>query len=138
MSDDSLLVWLAVLALLIAQVVQWVLQWRAESQRRENLVQYKRDIDTLKQTVGALCSSAVGVDKRVNRLEQKGRDLEERQESIEQHGQHGQQGEPPYSDAIRMVQQGAGANELIEELGISRDAADLIIMLHGHKREPIN
>jgi hypothetical protein len=135
MSGDSTLVWIAILLLLTVLIAQLVLQFRAEFRRREDLAQYKRDIDTLKQTVGALCSSAVGVDKRVNRLEQQGRDLEERQESIEQHSQYG---DPPYSDAIRMVREGAGADELIEELGISRDAADLIIMMHGHKREPIN
>jgi len=133
MLNDSILVWISILALLILLIVQWVLQFRAESLRRENSAQQKRDIDTLKQTVGALCSSAVGVDKRVNRLERMGRDLEERQENIEHHSQ---QAEPPYSDAIRMVQEGAGADELIEELGISRDAADLIIMMHGIRRDP--
>jgi hypothetical protein len=85
--------------------------------------------------VGALCSSAVGVDKRVNRLERQGRDLEERQESMEQHTQYG---EPPYADAIRMVREGAGPEQLVNELGISRDAADLIIMMHGARRESID
>jgi hypothetical protein len=135
MPNDSALVWISILILLLLLIIQWVLQMRTESARRENLAQQRRDIDTLKQTVGALCSSAVGVDKRVNRLEQMGRDLEERQENMEQHSQHG---EPPYSDAIRMVQEGAGTDELIEELGISRDAADLIIMMHGIKREPLS
>lgn len=135
MPNDSPWVWIAILILSILLLIQWLLQRRVESRRRESLLQYKRDIDTLKQTVGALCSSAVGVDKRVNRLEQMGRDLEERQENIEQHSQHT---EPPYADAIRMVQDGAGADELIERLGISRDAADLIIMMHGIKREPIS
>lgn len=135
MPDDSPLVWIAILALTILLILLWVLQMRAESQRRETLALYRRDIDTLKQTVGALCSSAVGVDKRVNRLEQMGRDLEERQESIEQQSQTG---DPPYSDAIRMVQEGAVADDLIAELGISRDAADLIIMMHGQKQEPLS
>ncbi|MCU7931490.1 MAG: DUF2802 domain-containing protein [Candidatus Thiodiazotropha sp. (ex Codakia rugifera)] len=103
-----------------------------DRQRREKLQQHQREIETLKQTVSALCSSAVGVDKRVNRLERHGRDLEERQESIEQSNQ---QGEPPYSDAIRMVHAGAGPEQLVSELGISRDAADLIIMIHGMKQE---
>ena len=71
----------------------------------------------------------------MNGLERKGRDLEERQESIELSGQ---QGEPPYSDAIRMVQEGASADKLIQELGISRDAADLIIMMHGVKSESLS
>ena len=52
--------------------------------------------------------------------------------------QHAQYGDPPYADAIRMVQEGAGPEQLVNELGISRDAADLIIMMHGIKREPIN
>jgi hypothetical protein len=134
MPDDNPLLWIAILAMMLLLVLQWLMQWRAESQRRESMSQHKRDIETLKQTVGALCSSAVGVDKRVNRLEQMGRDLEERQEHIEQHSQHG---DPPYADAIRMVQEGAKAEDLIERLGISRDAADLIIMMHGIKREPI-
>jgi len=131
MPDDSSLIWIAILALLIMLITQWALQLRMASRRQESLAQHKRDIDILKQTVGALCSSAVGVDKRVNRLERIGRDLEERQENIEHHSQHG---DPPYSDAIRMVQEGAGVDELIERLGISRDAADLIIMMHGIKR----
>ena len=37
-----------------------------------------------------------------------------------------------------MVHNGAGPEELVNELGISRDAADLIIMMHGIKREPIS
>jgi hypothetical protein len=132
MANDNLLIWITLLVLLLLVVVQWVVQWRGESTRRVALSQYKRDIDTLKQTVGALCSSAVGVDRRVNRLERMGRDLEERQETIELSSHPG---EPPYSDAIRMVQEGAGAEKLIQELGISRDAADLIIMMHSVKSE---
>ncbi|MEJ2694538.1 MAG: DUF2802 domain-containing protein [Candidatus Thiodiazotropha sp.] len=133
MPDESFLMWIAILALFIMLITQWALQLRRESRRQESLAQHKRDIDILKQTVGALCSSAVGVDKRVNRLERIGRDLEERQENIENYNQHG---DPPYSDAIRMVQEGAGVDELIERLGISRDAADLFIMMHGIKRQP--
>lgn len=91
-----------------------------------------REMETLKQTVGALCSSSVGVDRRVNRLERQGRDLEERQENMECFQQ---QAEPPYDDAIRMVREGADADELVRELGVSRGAADLIIMIHGMRSE---
>lgn len=135
MPNDSSLVWVALSVLLAALIVQWFLYIRREMQRREQLAQQKHEIETLKQTVGALCSSAVGVDKRVNRLERQGRDLEERQENIEQHSQYG---DPPYADAIRMVHEGAGPERLVEELGISRDAADLIIMMHGTRRESVD
>ncbi|MET0028001.1 MAG: DUF2802 domain-containing protein [Candidatus Thiodiazotropha sp.] len=109
-------------------IVGLVVMFRALKQSREQLAQQNKEVATLKQTVAALCSSAVGVDRRVNRLERQGRDLEERQENMEQTSQ---QGEPPYSDAIRMVQAGATPQQLVEELGISRDAADLILMIHG-------
>ncbi|MCU7842906.1 MAG: DUF2802 domain-containing protein [Candidatus Thiodiazotropha sp. (ex Monitilora ramsayi)] len=130
MSNDTSLMWGLLIALLTLIVIQFIVYLYLESRRRETAAQQKRDIETLKQTVGALCSSAVGVDKRVNRLERHGRDLEERQDYIEQHNQTD---DPPYSDAIRMVQNGAGPDQLVSELGISRDAADLIIMMHGIK-----
>ncbi|MEW8324018.1 MAG: DUF2802 domain-containing protein [Candidatus Thiodiazotropha taylori] len=118
------------LALLLAGFLAYL--FFIDHKRKELQAQQSREIQTLKQTVAALCSSAVGVDRRVNRLERQGRDLEERQENIEQSNL---QSDPPYSDAISMVRAGAGPDELIQELGISRDAADLIIMIHGAKRE---
>lgn len=130
--SESALLWFGLVPLVLLLLVLLVVQYIVDRQRREKLQQHQREIETLKQTVSALCSSAVGVDKRVNRLERHGRDLEERQESIEQSNQ---QGEPPYSDAIRMVHAGAGPEQLVSELGISRDAADLIIMIHGMKQE---
>jgi len=135
MPNDITLMGMVFFLLLILVLAQWFLNFRQERQRQEVLAQQKRDIETLKQTVGALCSSAVGVDKRVNRLERQGRDLEERQENIEQSSQYG---EPPYADAIRMVHEGAGPEELVRDLGISRDAADLIIMMHGIKHDTNN
>jgi chromosome segregation ATPase len=130
MLSDSPLIWILLFLSLALVVPLWIVHMRSQSQHRQELAQNKRDIETLKQTVGALCSSAVGVDKRVNRLERQGRDLEERQEHIEQQSHTD---EPPYTDAIKMVQDGAGPEQLVNELGISRDAADLIIMMHGVK-----
>lgn len=130
--SDAAFLWFGIVPFLLLLLVLMGYRFWRERRQGEMLELQKREIETLKQTVGALCSSAVGVDKRVNRLERQGRDLEERQENIEQSSQ---QGEPPYSDAIRMVHAGAGPEQLVSELGISRDAADLIIMIHGMKRE---
>jgi Tfp pilus assembly protein PilN len=132
MVGSSTLYWFLLLALTILLAGFLGYLFFIDRHRREQAAKQSKEIQTLKQTVAALCSSAVGVDRRVNRLERQGRDLEERQENIEQTTQ---QGEPPYSDAIKMVRDGAGPEQLVEELGISRDAADLIIMIHGVKRE---
>ncbi|MES9994155.1 MAG: DUF2802 domain-containing protein [Candidatus Thiodiazotropha sp.] len=132
MGSGATLFWFGLLPIVLLLVVLLAVFFIFERNRRDASDQLQREVETLKQTVSALCSSAVGVDKRVNRLERHGRDLEERQENIEQSSH---QGEPPYSDAIRMVRAGAGPEQLVSELGISRDAADLIIMIHGMKRE---
>ena len=88
-------------------------------------------IQSLVDNLNALCSGAVGLDQRVHGLEREGRDLASRQESIESNA-HGEQ---PYGEAIRLVQQGADATELVEQLGLSRSEADLVVMLHGNKVE---
>ncbi|MCW8847661.1 MAG: DUF2802 domain-containing protein [Sedimenticola sp.] len=83
---------------------------------------------SLNENLNALCTGAVGVDQRVNNLERTGRDLAHRQESIES-----QQQDRPYGEAIQLVQQGANASRLVEELGLSRSEADLVVMLHSSK-----
>lgn len=85
-------------------------------------------IHSLTENLNALCSGAVGVDQRVSNLERTGRDLAHRQESMESN-----QSDRPYGEAIQMVQQGATANTLVQELGLSRSEADLVVMLHGSK-----
>jgi hypothetical protein len=82
----------------------------------------------LAASLNALCSSAVGVDKRVVRLERRGRDLEHRQESMEVQGQ----GESkPYGEAIQLVHRGGQVGQLVEEFGLSRSEAELLVTLHG-------
>ncbi|MBL3617868.1 MAG: DUF2802 domain-containing protein [gamma proteobacterium endosymbiont of Lamellibrachia anaximandri] len=131
MMDSTMLnLWITLAVLVIAVLVFIVLSYRQTNRTQERLAEAMREVEILKQTVGALCSSSVGVDKRVNRIERHGRDLEERQESMEY--QRG--GEPPYAEAIRLVQEGAKADRLMDELNISRGEADLIVMLHGMKR----
>ncbi len=102
-----------------------------DRRRQEQIRQLERNLETLQQTVGALCSSAVGVDRRVNRVERHGRDLEERQDNIESQ----QNTDQPYAEAIRLVKEGADAAHLVRELGLNPGAADLIIMMHGLKAE---
>lgn len=125
------------LLLILLLVVQCVapagLLWMifVDRKRQEQIRQLERSLENIKQTVGALCSSAVGVDRRVNRIERHGRDLEERQDNFESQ----KNSDPPYADAIRLVKEGADADHLVQELGLSRGAADLIILMHGLKAD---
>lgn len=100
-------------------------------QQKRQLLQAQKRIDSLSSNLSALCSGAVGVDRRLARLERNSRDLKSRQENFEAHGQVEQ---PTYGDAIRLVRQGASAQRLVEDIGLSRSEADLIVMLHGLKQ----
>lgn len=97
--------------------------------RRKN-ARIRADLDAMRADFNALCAGAVGVDKRVLRLEQRGRDLTQRQDEMEQ--QRSSTGRP-YGEAIQLVQKGANAARLVEELDLTRNEAELIVMLHGIK-----
>ena len=131
MGSEPIFLWIGLVMALVTSAAALILLVLLERHRRTNIAQLERDLETLKQTVGALCSSAVGVDRRVNRIERQGRALEERQDNIVSH----QQMDPPYADAIRMVKEGADSEALVKKLGLSHGAADLIIMMHGIKKE---
>jgi hypothetical protein len=53
--------------------------------------------------------------------------MRHRQENIETH----QPGDRPYGEAIQMVHQGAAKSRLVEELGLSKSEAELLVTLHG-------
>ncbi len=98
--------------------------------RERKLSALQRRFDSLSSSLNALCSGTAGVDERISRLERLMRDLDHRQSTMEAQ----QQGERPFGEAIQLVHQGATAERLVEELGLSRSEADLVVMLHGMKQ----
>ncbi len=105
---------------------------QARTIRRQNgrIMDMGKQIQQLSTTTNAMCAGAVGVDKRVAKLERSGRDLIHRQESIE--SRHSD--DRPYGEAIQMVQKGAEAGRQVDELGVSASEAELLVMLHGIKK----
>ena len=79
-------------------------------------------------SINGLTAGAVGVDNRLREIEERESAIEHRQESIENQQS---QGETPFGEAIRLVQQGATAQRLVDELGLSQSEASLITMIHG-------
>ena len=117
----------AVLALL-AWVAVAILNRRLRDARDQNS-ELQQQIDLVRQSISGLTAGAVGVDRRMRQLAAREKVLSERQETYEI-----QQGdEQPYGHAIRLVQQGAGAHRLVQELELSESEAELIVRLHGQR-----
>ncbi len=109
-----------------------VIVWTLISHLRKRdiqLAQAQTRIDALTSNFSALCAGTIGVNKRLNQLEQHNRALQTRLDHIENQ----EQNDCSYGDAIQMVRHGATAPRLIDELGLKSDEADLIVMLHGIK-----
>ena len=94
---------------------------------RERLDESERQQVLMQQSISGLTAGAVGMDRRMRRVEATEKWLSERQETMENQ----QAAEQPYHQAIRLVQQGATARRLVEELSLSESEADLLVRLHG-------
>ena len=119
----ALLVLLGICLVVVAGVA---LRQRRLSRRLERA---QSQIEALSDNFNALCAGAAGVDQRLLQVEQQGRDLAKRQENLDERQRGGQ----PYGEAIQKVHQGATAEQLVEEFGLSQSEAELVVMLHGMK-----
>ncbi len=97
------------------------------TQLREQVERLQQQLALQQQSITGLTAGAIGMDRRLRRTEATERMISDRQEIIENQ----QAAEQPYSHAIRLVQQGASAERLMEELGLSESEATLLVRLHG-------
>jgi hypothetical protein len=119
------------LAVAVAALALSLWQWRelralrACLQERIDAVAQRQEL--AQQSISGLTAGALGMDRRLRRVEATEKWLSDRQETIENQ----QAAEQPYSQAIRLVQQGASARRLVEELALSESEAELLVRLHG-------
>ena len=120
---------IAVAALLLAGVAVAVARraLRAGAELSRRLAELEQQHLFQQQSISGLTAGAVGMDRRLRRAEAAEKIISDRQESIENQ----QAAEQPYGHAIRLVQQGAGARRLMEELGLSESEAGLLVRMHG-------
>ena len=102
---------------------------RRLAQQVARSAELQQQLDLVRQSISGLTAGAVGMDRRMKCLEVREKALSERQETYEIQ----QVDDQPYGHAIRLVQQGAGINRLIQELDLSESEADLIVRLHGQR-----
>jgi hypothetical protein len=80
----------------------------------------------LQSDVHALCAGAINMGNYMSALEQKLRRLTERQDQLDLRDPMHQ----TYAHAIRLAQQGADVNDLVENCGLAQGEAELLLRVH--------
>jgi hypothetical protein len=131
MFDFDLAFVLALAALLfgVAACTGLAVLYRRLAEQNDRVAQLQQQMTLVSQSISGLTAGAVGMDRRMRRLQAREKVLTERQETYDIQ----QADDQPYSHAIRLVQQGAATSRLIEELGLGESEAELILRLHGQR-----
>ena len=123
---EVVLAFIGITIAIAAALVGWRLNAQVHELRTQ-MGELQSRLVLQQQSISGPTAGAVGMDRRLRRTEATEKLLNDRQETIENQ----QAAEQPYSQAIRLVQQGASVRRLVEELSLSESEADLIVRLHG-------
>lgn len=118
--------------LCVLAVIQGVVLFKlrqAEQSVKHQIESAQRHLALQQQSISGLTAGAVGMDRRIKRVEASEKTLTQRQETMENQ----QVDDMPYGHAIQLVQQGAGTERLIDELSLTQSEAELIVRLHGQQ-----
>jgi hypothetical protein len=91
----------------------------------------QRDTTALQNELGALCTGASGMGAHLGRLDQQLLRLNERQDHLESHDSLHRE----YDRAVKLVRNGAGAEEIMAQCNLLRTEAELLLRLHGGTRD---
>lgn len=81
-------------------------------------------INRLHDDFNAMCAAAVGVDEHLARLEDRTRSLLQRQDHLELL----EPATDTYKEAINLVRNGAGVDQLMTDCGLARGEAELLLL----------
>lgn len=124
---DNILI--AVLFFLIVVIaIALVCLFKENKQLKADYNDLRGYVDRNNKDIAGLCSAAVTVD---NRLSENNNQLKEMVDKVADFELQEQQTSQPYHSAIQRVRNGANAEELIQQCGVSREEAVLLIRLHG-------
>jgi len=102
----------------------------ANKKLRQDFINLSGCVERNNKDIAGLCSAAVFVDSRLSDNNSQLTGIIEKVADFEQHEQPSSQ---PYHNAIQRARNGADAEALIQQCGLSREEAVLLIRLHGHK-----
>lgn len=121
---------LAALALVMA-LLAWVAggrRWRQELQGRDELIADKEArLARLEQEFAELRRGSQGMVKLIRELRDEVRNLGQKQEQMEVNDPEARL----YNRAVKLLQQGAGLEEIMEACELPRAEAELLMRIHG-------
>ncbi|MFW5443680.1 MAG: DUF2802 domain-containing protein [Methylococcaceae bacterium] len=123
---DNILLIVIIIILVNAGVLVWLIL--QHKKLRQDFIVLSAVVERNNKDIAGLCSAAVSVDNRVYENKEQLKGIVEKVVDFEQHEQQLSQ---PYHGAIQRVRNGATAEELIQQCGLSREEATLLIRLHG-------
>ncbi len=121
---------LAVVALILALVAVLAggRRWQRELQGRDELIADKESrLARLEQEVGELRRGSQGMVKLIRELRDEVRNLGQKQEQMEFNDPEARL----YNRALKMLQQGAGLEEIMEACELPRAEAELLMRIHS-------
>ena len=124
---------LLVTLVLFGVVLLFVISMTIKQKKRIDLFENKIDtvwkkIEVIQHDVSALCASGLGVDERVGGAEQRVRSMIERLEELEENDSYEHLQE--FQTAIKLAQEGATTDEIVEKCHLTADEARLLLKLH--------
>ena len=123
----EIIVVVAVVASLLAIAIAGYIYY----QGRHWMLRVEASQRVLQADMRALATAAVGVGERVRDLEQRLRNVAERQEQQELNEPSSQS----YQHAKKLAQRGADMDELVDVYGLTQGEAELISMLHRMEKK---
>jgi len=125
MDNIFLMTFLIITLVITGVLVRLILAYKNLRQDYINLRDY---VERNNRDIAGLCSAAVSIDNKISDNNAQLNGIVEKVADFEQHEQKTSQ---PYHSAIQRVRNGADAEELIQQCGLSREEAMLLIRLHG-------
>lgn len=119
-NDIAVMVYLSPVIFITLFIVFSVIIFRL----RKMLHAHAQVIVDLQENINAICSGAVGLGEHMQVLEDRCRLLMSQQEKFELH----ESPDRNYKYALRMVQNGAQIEEVIEDCGIAQGEAELVLL----------
>ena len=127
--NEILLITFIIITIVIVGVLVWLVQ--EHKKLRQDYTILSDFVERNNRDIAGLCSAAVSVDGKLSDNNEQLNGIVEKVADFEQHEPQGSQS---YHSAIQRVKNGSNAEELIEQCGLSREEAMLLIRLHGGKR----